>query len=182
MFSIGALFGSVYVVTTIHTLLAFPTGAARPATAASSRWAYLLVTVGVILPLYLFYDPSSDCANCPENVFMIKDSQTAVDIAASAINLLGIVLVGARAPRASCAAGAAPRGPSGGSTRPMYAAGVALMIALIGQLALQSAGSGGQRGRASRSSSRWCPFALVPYLFLGSFVRARLLQGGAVSS
>ena len=52
-----------------------------------------------MIPLYVFYDPSSDCENCPENVLMIKDSQTAVDIAGTAINLIGIVLVVARAPQ-----------------------------------------------------------------------------------
>jgi signal transduction histidine kinase len=178
LFSVGALFGSVYLVTTIHTLLAAPDGRLAPGDRRIVVWAYLLVTVGVI-PLYLFYDPSSDCENCPENVFMITDSQTAVDIVGTAINLIGIVLVALvlrslvrrwrRATRAERRLYA-----------PMYAAGAALMIALIGQLALQSAGSGDDAVAMAFVISL-VPFALVPYLFLGSFLRARLLEGGAVT-
>jgi signal transduction histidine kinase len=172
------LFGSVYLVTTIHTLLAAPDGRLAPGDRRIVVWAYLLVTVGVI-PLYLFYDPSSDCENCPENVFMITDSQTAVDIVGTAINLIGIVLVALvlrslvrrwrRATRAERRLYA-----------PMYAAGAALMLALIGQLALQSAGSGDDAVAMAFVISL-VPFALVPYLFLGSFLRARLLEGGAVT-
>jgi signal transduction histidine kinase len=63
---------------------------------------------------------------------------------------------------------------------PMYAAGVALMIALIGQLVLQSASSDSKATDVAFVISL-IPFALVPYLFLGSLVRARLLEGGAVT-
>ena len=92
LFSIGVLFGSVYVVTTMHTLLAAPQGTLEPGDRRIVTWAYLLVTVG-ILPLYVFYDPSHDCETCPDNVFMITDSQTAVDIAGTVINLVGVVLI-----------------------------------------------------------------------------------------
>ena len=61
--------------------------------------------------------------------------------------------------------------------RPMYAAGVALMIALIGQLILQSAGLGAANAVDIAFVISMVPFALVPYLFLGSLVRARLLAG-----
>ena len=178
LFSIGVLFGSVYVVTTIHTLLAAPQGTLSPGDRRIVTWAYLLVTVGV-LPLSLFYDPASDCENCPDNVLMIKDSETAVNIAGTLINLIGVVLLvlvlrslvrrwrgATRAERRLYA--------------PMYAAGVALMIATIGQLALQSAGQEGNAVAAAFVISL-VPFSLVPYLFLLSFLRARLLEGGAVS-
>jgi signal transduction histidine kinase len=178
LFSIGVFFGSLYVVTTIHTLLAAPQGTLEPGDRRIVKWAYLLVTVG-ILPLYVFYDPSHDCENCPDNVFMITDSQTAVNIAGTVINLIGVVLVALvlrslvrrwrRATRAERRL-----------YTPMYASGVALMIALIGQLALQSAGSGDNAVAAAFVVSL-VPFALVPYLFLGSFLRARLLEGGAVT-
>jgi signal transduction histidine kinase len=178
LFSIGGVLGSVYVVTTIHTLLAAPQGTLAPGDRRVVLSAYLLVTLGV-LPLWLFYDPSGDCENCPDNVLLIKESQTAVDIAGTVINLIGIVLIvlvlrslvrrWRRATRAERRL-----------YTPMYAAGVALMIALIGQLALQSAGSEGNAIEAAFVISL-VPFALVPYLFLGSFLRARLLEGGAVT-
>jgi signal transduction histidine kinase len=61
----------------------------------------------------------------------------------------------------------------------VYAAGVALMIAVIGQLAAQTAGSEGTAVDVLFLISV-IPLALVPYLFLASFVHARMAQGGAV--
>jgi signal transduction histidine kinase len=178
LFSIGGVFGSVYVVTTIHTLLAAPQGTLDPGDRRVVTWAYLLVTLG-ILPLWLFYDPVNDCDNCPNNVLLIKESQTAVDIASTVINLIGVVLLvlvlrslvrrWRRATRAERRL-----------YTPMYASGIALMIALIGQLALQSAGSE-ETAVAVAFVVSLVPFALVPYLFLASFLRARLLEGGAVT-
>src|SRR4051794_23354526 len=92
VFTIGAFLSSVYIVTTMHTLLAAPHGRLSPGDRRIVIAGYLLVTLG-ILPLYLFFDPSSQCANCPDNVFLIQDSQSMVDIASIAINLIGVVLV-----------------------------------------------------------------------------------------
>jgi signal transduction histidine kinase len=178
VFTIGAFLGSVYVVTTMHTLLAAPQGRLSTGDRRIVTAAYLLVTVG-ILPLYLFYDPSSDCSNCPDNVFLIKDSKTVVDVASVAINLIGVVLL-ALVLRSLVRRW---RGATRAERRlytPMYAAGVALMIALIGQLVLQSA-SGDSTAASVAFLISLVPFALVPFLFLGSLVRARLLEGGAVS-
>ena len=179
LFTIGVFFGSVYIVTTIHTLLAAPQGTLDRGDRRIVAAGYLLVTVGV-LPLYLFYDPSQDCDNCPDNVFLIADTKPEVDAAAAASNRIGGLIVALvlrslvrrwrRATRAERRLYA-----------PMYAAGVALMIALIGQLALQSAV---QQGNATAVAFviSLVPFALVPYLFLLSFLRARLVQGGAMST
>jgi len=179
LFSIGVLFGSVWVVTTMHTLLAAPQGTLSRGDRRIITAAYALVTVGV-LPLYLFYDPAVDCDTCPENVFLIERSDTAVDIVGAVINLLGVVLLFlvlrslVRRWRASTRA-------ERRLYAPMYAAGIAVMIALIAQLALQSTGSTGSANDVIGVVGA-VPFALVPYLFLGSFLRARLVQGGAVSN
>jgi signal transduction histidine kinase len=178
VFTIGAFLGSVYVVATMHTLLAAPDGRLSAGDRRIVIAAYLLVTVG-ILPLYLFFDPSSECANCPDNVFLIKDSQSMVNVASIAINLIGVVLVGLVLRSLVRRWRAATRAERRLYT-PMYAAGVALMIALIGQLLLQSASSDSKAVDVAFVISL-VPFALVPFLFLGSLVRARLLEGGAVS-
>jgi signal transduction histidine kinase len=179
LFSVGALFGSIWVVTTMHTLLAAPHGTLSPGDRRIVTWAYVLVTVGVI-PLWLFYDPSRDCGNCPDNVLLIQRSDTAVDVVGTAINLIGvalIVLVLRSLVRRWRAAARAERR----LYAPMYGAGVALLLALIGQLLLQSTGATGSANDVIGILAM-IPFALVPYLFLGSFLRARLVQGGAVSS
>ena len=179
VFTVGAFLSSVYIVTTMHTLLAAPHGTLAPGDRRIVIAAYLLVTVG-ILPLYLFFDPSSECANCPDNVFLIKDSQSVVDVASVVINLVGVVIIGLVLRSLIRRWRVATRAERRLYT-PMYAAGVALMIALIGNLVLQSANSDSNAADVAFVISL-VPFALVPYLFLGSLVRARLLQGGAMSS
>jgi signal transduction histidine kinase len=177
LFTIGLFFGSVWVVTTMHTLLAAPQGTLARGDRRIVTAAYLLVTVG-ILPLFFFYDPATDCDDCPENVFLIEGNETVVDIAGTAINLLGVtlvVLVLRSLVRRWRAATRAERR----LYAPMYGAGVALMLALIGQLTLQSAGSEGDT-LVVTSLISMLPFALVPYLFLGALLRAHLVQGGAV--
>ena len=178
VFTIGAFLSSVYIVTTMHTLLAAPHGTLSPGDRRIVIAAYLLVTVGV-LPLYLFFDPSTECANCPDNVFLIQHSQSVVDVASLVINVIGVVLIvlvlRSLIRRWRVATRAERR-----LYTPMYAAGVALMIALIGNLVLQSANSDSNAADIAFVISL-VPFALVPYLFLGSLVRARLLEGGAVT-
>ena len=178
VFTVGAFLSSVYIVTTMHTLLAAPHGRLSPGDRRIVIAAYLLVTVGV-LPLYLFFDPSSQCANCPDNVFLIKDSESLVDVASLVINLTGVVIIGLVLRSLIRRWRGATRAERRLYT-PMYAAGVALMIALIGNLMLQSASSDSNAADIAFVISL-VPFALVPYLFLGSLVRARLLEGGSVT-
>jgi signal transduction histidine kinase len=178
VFTVGVFLSSLYIVTTMHTLLAAPHGRLSAGDRRIVIAAYLLVTVG-ILPLYLFFDPSSECANCPDNVFLIQDSQSVVDVAGTVINLIGVVIVGLVLRSLVRRWRAATRAERQLYT-PMYAAGVALMIALIGQLLILSASSDSAAVDIAFVVSL-VPFALVPFLFLGALVRARLLQGGAVS-
>ena len=178
VFTVGAFLSSVYIVTTMHTLLAAPHGRLSPGDRRIVIAAYLLVTLGV-LPLYLFFDPSSPCANCPDNVFLIKDSESVVDVASLVINLTGVVIIGLVLRSLIRRWRGATRAERRLYT-PMYAAGVALMIALIGTLMLQSASSDSNAADIAFVISL-VPFALVPYLFLGSLVRARLLEGGSVT-
>jgi len=179
LFSIGLLFGSIWVVTTMHTLLAAPQGTLAPGDRRIITVAYGLVTIGVV-PLYLFFDPSKDCSECPENVFMIQKSDTVVNIWGTAVNLIGVVLV-ALVLRSLVRRWRAATRAERRLYAPMYGAGVALLLALIGQLLLQSTGATGSANDVVGVIGT-IPFALVPYLFLGSFLRARLLEGGAVTA
>ena len=179
LFTAGALVSSIYIVTALHMLLAAPYG--RGLTRGDRRIVtvgYVLVTVG-LLPLYLFLDPARDgCDGCPENVVLIEHNQTIVNLWSGVVNVVGIgVLVAVlvslirrwrRATR-----------PERRLYAPVYAAGVALVIAVIGQLGAQTAGSDGTALDIMFIVSV-IPLALVPYLFLASFVRARMAQGGAV--
>jgi signal transduction histidine kinase len=179
LFSIGLFFGSVWVVTTMHTLLAAPQGTLSRGDRRIVTAAYVLVTAGT-LPLFLFFDPATECDTCPENVFLIQRSDTAVAIAGTAINLIGVVLV-VLTLRSLVRRWRAATRAEWRLYAPMYGAGIALMLALIGQLILQSTGATGSANDVIGLVAM-IPFALVPYLFLGSFLRARLLEGGAVTA
>jgi signal transduction histidine kinase len=179
IFTAGALVSSIYIVTALHMLLAAPYG--RGLSRSDRRIVtvgYLLVTIGLV-PMYLFLDPAADgCDGCPANAILIEHNESIVGIWSALVNLVGIgVLVAVtislirrwrRATR-----------PERRLYAPVYAAGVALMIAVIGQLAVQTAGSEGPAVDILFLLSV-IPLALVPYLFLASFVHARMAQGGAV--
>ena len=179
LFTAGVFVSSLYFVTAIHMLLAAPYGRGL------SRWdrrivtaAYLLVTVG-LLPMYLFLDPEKqDCKGCPDNAILIEHNQTIVDVWGSLVNLVGIVLIVAVLVSLIRRWRRATR-PERRLYAAVYAAGIALLIAAMGQLALQTAGFGSGAAEVAFILSL-IPLALVPYLFLASFVRARVAQGGAV--
>jgi signal transduction histidine kinase len=179
LFTIGGYLSALYFVTAIHMLLAAPYG--RGLSRGDRRivtLGYLLVTVGV-LPLYLFFDPSREgCDGCPDNVILIEHNQTVVDIAGGLINVVAIGLLAAVVVSLVRRWRRATR-PERRLYAPVYASGVALMIAVIGQLTVQTAGSEGSAVDFLYLVSI-VPLALVPYLFLASFVRARVAQGGAV--
>ena len=87
-------------------------------------------------------------------MFLIEDNETLADIWNALINLVGIaMLIGVL--RSLIRRWRRATRPERRLYAPMYAAGIALMIALIGQLSLQSAGSDGARWTWP-SSSRWC--------------------------
>jgi signal transduction histidine kinase len=179
LFTVGLFFGSIWVVTTMHTLLAVPHGTLARGDRRIITAAYLLVTVGV-LPLFVFFDPATECEECPENVFLIERNETAVNIVGTAINLIGVVLV-ALVLRSLVRRWRAATRAERRLYAPVYGSGVALMMALIGQLLLQSTGSEGSALDLAALVSM-IPFALVPYLFVGALVRARFVQGGAVGA
>ena len=178
LFIAAALLSSLYFVTAIHMLLAAPHGQGlargdrRIVTAG-----YLLVTVGTI-PFALFSDPANDCANCPSNPLLIEDNQTFAGIWNTFISLVGLVLI-IGVLRSLVLRWRRATRPERRLYAPVYASGVALMIAVFAQLGLQTSGSDGRALDVVFIVSV-IPLALVPYLFVAAFVRTRMAQGGAV--
>jgi signal transduction histidine kinase len=178
LFTVGTLLSSVYFVTAVHMLLAAPEGRLSRGDRRIVTIGYLVVTVGV-LPTFLFFDPVSICDDCPQNVFLIERSDTAVDVIGTVINVIGLALTGAVL-RSLIRRWRAATRLERRLYAPMYASGMALMVTLIAQLALQSTGSDG-RALDIVFFVSLIPLALVPYLFVGAFVRTRVVQGGAMS-
>jgi signal transduction histidine kinase len=175
----AALLGSVYFVTAIHMLLAAPHGQGlAPGDRRIVVAGYILVTLGSI-PFALFTDPAHNCANCPSNPLLIEDSETFSGIWNSVISLIGLgLIVGVM--RSLVLRWRRATRPERRLYAPVYAAGVALMIAVFAQLGLQASGSEG-RALDVVFIVGVIPLALVPYLFVAAFLRTRMAQGGAVS-
>ena len=179
LYAFGNVVGALYFATAAHMLLAAPDGRLH------SLWESRLVVAVYVtsllaLPLFLFADPheSFDCDECPENILLIRESETFVNVFGLALNVVGLTLVVAvlvtlvRRWRGAAA-------PERRLYGPLYVAGVALMGALLLSLALSVAARD-----SDVTGVAWVvamiPLALMPFVFLAAFARARMLQGGAV--
>jgi signal transduction histidine kinase len=179
VFTLGNLLGSVFFAVAIHLLLAFPSG--RLPTKTERRIvaaAYLLTTV-CVFPLYLFADPHSlGCSECPDNVVLVDDNKTLITTLGAVVNVVGAIVVGATlvvlVRRWRRATPAQRR-----LLVPVYSAGVAVAILLIATVLFQAGGSSDTLTMALFVAAM-VPFTLVPYLFLATLIRARMIQSGAV--
>jgi signal transduction histidine kinase len=176
LFSVGLLFSNLFVAPAIHLLLGFPAG--RLGTRLD-RWlvavTYLTVTVGFV-PIALTYDPAIAGCPCPENLFLAESQPSFARTWFDVLDVVGIVILLAVLGRlVSRWRRATP--PMRRVVTPLFASGALLMGMLAALLAADLA-------RIELDQTAYyvalIPFGLVPYLFLGSLVRARMLRGGAV--
>ncbi len=180
IFSIGAVFGSLFFVVVLHLLLAFPSGRLQSTLRAPARGVRLRADHRPRdLPVWLFADPQDlDCDDCPENVFLVDANESLVttiigilNVAAVALVLAVLVILVRRWRRAT---------PSQRRLLvPVYSAGAAVLVLLIVTVALQAGGL----DRAALDAvwiASIVPFGLVPYMFLFTLIRARMIQTGAV--
>jgi signal transduction histidine kinase len=179
IFTIGQLFGSLFFAVVMHLLLAFPSGRLQSRLERRIVVAAYLLTTVVVAPLWLFADAEAlDCESCPENVLLVDPNESLVTTMTSVLNIGGIALIGAvlvilvrRWRRASA-----------GQRRllvPVYSAGAAVIVLLIVTVGLQASGADTWTLDIFWIASL-VPFGLVPYMFLATLVRARMIQTGAV--
>jgi signal transduction histidine kinase len=178
VFTIGNVLGAVFFAVAIHMLLAFPTGRLQ---SRAERWivgaAYVLTTI-IVFPLWLFADPESlDCDDCPDNVLLVDDNETLVDTLGSILNLAGAILIGAMMVVLVRRWRSTPPAQRRFLV-PVYSAGIALAILLIVTVVFQALGGQGEEWPWIAAI---VPLGLVPYVFLGTLIRARMIQSGAVS-
>jgi hypothetical protein len=162
MFTVGKVLGSVFFAFFLHLLLAFPSG--RLQSRLEQRivaGAYALTTVG-LLPLWLFADPAElDCDECPDNLLLVEGNETLFNSISALVNLIGAALIGAvlvilvlRWRRATP-----------GQRRflvPVYSAGVAVTLVMIGVVVVQTSGSLSTETLDAVVLSTVVPFGLVP--------------------
>jgi signal transduction histidine kinase len=179
LFIVSAVLSSVYFVTAIHLLLvASQRQGLEPGDRRIVITGYILVTIGS-LPLAFAFDPSSECADCPSNPLRFIDDDTFFNIWNTLLSVVGLVLIVAVL-RSLVRRWRRATRPERRLYAPVYGAGVALLIAVIAQLSLQTTGAEG-RALDIVFVVGVIPLGLVPYLFLAAFVRTRMAQGGAVS-
>jgi signal transduction histidine kinase len=176
LFTLGILFDSLFVVTAIHLVLAFPTGRLE---SRFDRWlvglSYLVVTVGFV-PLVLFTDPNAvGCSSCPDNLLLVNSSPTFAKDWLHGVSVIGIVLavvvIGRlfdRWRRASL--------PLRRTVTAVFAAGAALELILAVTLFLTLTGVSHQVVKVLFYSAL-IPFGLVPFLFLFGLLKGRVLRG-----
>jgi signal transduction histidine kinase len=179
IFTIGQLFGSLFFAVIMHLLLAFPSGRLQSRLERRIVVAAYLLTTVVVAPLWLFADAEAlDCESCPENVLLVDPNESLVTTVTSVLNIGGIVLIGA----VLVILARRWRRASAGQRRllvPVYSAGAAVIVLLIVTVGLQASGADTWTLDIFWIASL-VPFGLVPYMFLATLVRARMIQTGAV--
>ena len=90
LFTLGYVFGGLFIAVFIHALLAFPRGYLETRLVyAIVAVAYIALTAGSLLAS-LFDDVQDSCPDCPENAFMIVDSPAAVTVIDAVLIAVGI--------------------------------------------------------------------------------------------
>jgi signal transduction histidine kinase len=179
LFSLGSMLSQVFIALTVHLLLVFPTGRFESrADRLIAAGAYLAAGV-LYAGAFVFADPDAfDCTECPGNSFLIADDKPLADALSVAVNVtfaavaLGVILSLAKRWR-----GATPV-----QRRALVAvlfAGAALCVLLFAATTIVPLTGADTTMAGVIVIGALVPFGLVPYVFLGSLARARMVRGGA---
>jgi signal transduction histidine kinase len=179
LFSLGVILSQVFIAVTVHLLLVFPTGRFESRidrlTAAAAYFAACVLVVAA----NTFADPDTfDCPDCPSNLFLIADDKSVAEAIALAAHVtfaavaLGVLV---SLVRRWLRAGPVQR-------RALVAvlfAGGALAVLLFAVSTIVPIIGHDPTAVAVIGISALVPFGLVPYVFFGSLLRARIIRGGA---
>jgi PAS domain S-box-containing protein len=92
-FTVGYVFGGVFIAVFIHALLVFPRGYLETRLVyAIVAYAYFALTAGALLTSF-FDDVSTDCSECPANAFLIVDSPTVEGAITAVLVIVGIAAI-----------------------------------------------------------------------------------------
>jgi signal transduction histidine kinase len=180
LFALGNAFGALYLATAIHMLLAAPDGRLQTLGERRIIAAAYVLTAAVVPAMMVLIDPARDyaCADCPANPLLIWSNEKVVNIVSPVVSAVGgllVIFTLVNLVRRWRRAAAPERRLYG----PIYLAGVLLMVTLIATLVLQSATKGSEAEGVTVTLAM-LPLALLPYVFLATFVKARMFQIGAM--
>ena len=173
-FTLGHVLGAIFIAALVHLLLAYPSG--RLASARERAIVvvgYFVAFLANAAPILFDRSPTPDCANCPENAFLVADNETADDVLSVLFEGLGflflavvVVLLVQRWRRSSPAARRL-LGPvllAGGATVFFFA--VSIAVYPLSSAAAELIGIGALAG-----------FVATPFVFLWGVLRSRLARG-----
>jgi signal transduction histidine kinase len=181
VFSIGLLLSNVFLVVTLHMVLAFPTG--RLATTGLRRLVAAAYAAAVVLQLgYMLFTPDV-CPDCspavPKNVLAVTGSSTLSDIAMIIASVIATGILAAAATVLVRRWRAATR-PARRTLGPVLFTGLALIAALTGLFAVSAIDNAGTVVDVAGVPAMLA-FAALPYAFLVGLLRNRWSRAGAVS-
>jgi signal transduction histidine kinase len=177
LWTVGQLLSNLFIATSIHLLLAFPSGRLETTFDRVLAGAAYAATTVLWLPLVLATDPSGlGCPDCPENLIQVIDSPGFMNTWIDGLGVLGITVmlaVLARLVQRWREASA----PLRRAITPVFIVGGALVIALAALLTTALAEQWGHELTMDLFYGSAVAAALVPYVFLAGLVRGRWIRG-----
>jgi signal transduction histidine kinase len=179
LFSLGSILSQLFIAVTVHLLLVFPTGRFQSrADRVLAVGAYFAASV-LYFAAFAFAEPDRfDCADCPSNAFLIADNKPLADALAAATDVvyaivaLGVMLSLLR--RWRRATQVQRRGLAA-----VLFAGLALTVLLLAATTIVPLLAADTLTANVIAIGALVPFGLVPYVFIASLIRARVIRGGA---
>jgi signal transduction histidine kinase len=169
----GVAVGALPAGFLVHLLLAYPSGLLQ------SGWERFLVVTGYVLSALvnlpaLFFDssPMTGCEGCPDNAFLVSESDTAMTASSTIVQIVGVAFLGAVAVtlvRRWKSSSPAARSP----LTPVLLAGVALFSLFAVSVALEPVSHTLSEGVA------WAArlvAAILPFVFLWGLLQSRLAR------
>jgi signal transduction histidine kinase len=179
LFSVGSVLSLVFIAVTVHLLLVFPTGRFdNRLDVLTATAAYLAASV-MYLGAFAFAHPDTfECTECPGNSFLIADEKDVSDVFALGVEVvfalvaLGVIVSLLR--RWARATAVQRR-----ALTAVLFAGAALAVLLFAAATIVPLTGHDPTVAGVISIAALVPFGLVPYVFFGSLLRARVIRGGA---
>jgi signal transduction histidine kinase len=179
VFTSASVVGMLYHATTIHLLLAFPSGRLETRAARLVAVSAYTAIFGGGLLVYVVADPRTDfgCATCPDNILQVAHSEQLADVVIAAVNLVAAAIVAVVLAQL-IATWRRSEGWRRQALTPLLFSGLASAF-LLGLTFLVLAFD--KQVADDVFIAATTAFAAVPYAFLVGLARVAMLGGGAVS-
>jgi signal transduction histidine kinase len=179
LFSLGSLLGQIFIAVTVHLLLVFPTGRFVSRLDRLTAVAGYVAACVLYVAAFTFADPAKfECFDCPDNSFLIADDKPLADAFSVATNVtFAAVALGVVVSLLKRWGGATP--VQRRTLTAVLFAGAALAVLLFAATTIVPITGTDPTLAGVVGIAALVPFGLVPYVFIGSLLRARMIRGRA---